>query len=120
MTDNNDQVNFEGDEQVVFENLLRALSLDPFLKGAESGDVESPAGFFQKLVILDSDLETIRREYPDAEYFEDQELVGYFLYRQDNFGFAYHEKYETGEKLHAAFDKLEKRYAEWLDESEDD
>lgn len=114
----NDELSFGDARDGVFEHLIASIASNPFFAIDATGNVESPVGWFAKVAIDTPNLlSTIRGEFETAVYFSDEELIGFYLYRRDGFGFNYYEKYETMEKLQNAYQSLEKGYAKWDDEA---
>jgi hypothetical protein len=88
-----------------------------------SGDVESPIGWYQPIIVVLDELVSLTQR-PDVLKFAlvgqlaPFDLVGFFMIGGDELGFTYVSKFDTEAEMNAEYERLEAEYGAWADEGE--
>lgn len=102
------------------DEMLYTLSLHGWAN--ESGDVESPTGFFARISITRQELPEVVEAFQDeiaAQGFTDTAaLIGHFLLFEDSQGFVEVDEYDDEPSLRIAYEGLEALYSQWAEEDD--
>lgn len=96
---------------------------------AQSGDAESPTGYFQLVHLTEEcDLDfTDHTNYPLGDYAGEvartygvthADVLGHYIVTTDSQGFVYVQSYDSARDARQAFDSLADAYASWCDDGE--
>jgi hypothetical protein len=117
------------EHQIAKKGILMKTSLEALFQAMASsswaneysGDVEALTGHFAKIVNSSSkDARGVLAEFQDVTSaygaLIPEEIIGFFLVREDSQGFVYVDRYDSETELDTAYRTLETEYLSWAED----